>query len=68
MVSHDTKESRPLPERRACLRGLLGVTGALALGALPLSGARAGTPIAARLPATRKLSFHSLHTGERLSA
>ena len=68
MVSHDTKASRPASGRRACLRGLLGVTGALAFGALPLSGARAAAPISLRLPATRGLSFHSLHTEERLTA
>ncbi len=64
MQLHDTKDSRPAPGRRACLRGLLGLTGTLALGAFPLKDSLA----AVRLPATRKLSFHSLHTNERLAA
>ena len=73
MVSYDTEVSRPAPGRRDCLRGLLGVSGTLALGALPLStlptsGALAAVTLAPRLPATRRLSFHSLHTDERLSA
>ncbi|MDJ0943569.1 MAG: DUF882 domain-containing protein [Kiloniellales bacterium] len=64
MLFHETTDSRPVPGRRACLRGLVGLTGGLALGALPLSGSLA----AARLPEPRKLSFQSLHTGERLTA
>ena len=64
MLSEETKQARLLPGRRTCLRGLLGATGALALAATPLTGALA----TARLPASRKLSFHSLHTGERLTA
>ena len=59
MGPDDKTASRGNPGRRACL---LGLGASLALGAVPLRGALA------RLPDTRVLSFHSLHTGERLTA
>lgn len=64
MTPDDRDGNWRYPARRACLRGLLGFAGTLALGASPWGAAIASCG----LPKTRTLSLRSLHTEERLTA